>query len=119
MKLFYRGKDGGPESSVTGWWLIEAKKMFSIALLKFEGASREAYHDHAFNSISWVLRGFGLYESFLKGGSRYLFPSWRPVVTSRDTFHKVSSIGTTWVLTFRGPWSETWHEHVGGEEITL
>src|ERR1041385_5982109 len=74
MKLFYRGKDGGPESSVTGWWLIEAKKMFSIALLKFEGASMEAYHDHAFNSISWVLRGFGLYESFLKGGSRYLFP---------------------------------------------
>ena len=27
-----------------------------------------------------------------------------------STFHKVTSIGTTWVITFRGPWTEHWSE---------
>mgnify|MGYP001575993171 CR=1 FL=1 len=57
MKLFYYGKDGGPESHVWGFWLIEAKSLFSIVLLRFENGTREAYHSHAFNSLSWVLRG--------------------------------------------------------------
>jgi len=50
-------KDGGPDSTVTGYWLIESKKWFSIVLLKFEGKSREAFHTHAFNAISWLLKG--------------------------------------------------------------
>ena len=55
MKLCYVGKDGGPESTVWGFWLIEIKKLFSVALLCFENGSREAFHTHAFNSVSWVL----------------------------------------------------------------
>ena len=50
MRLFFKSKDGGPDSSVTGYWLIESKKLFSIVLLKFDGRSREAYHTHAFNA---------------------------------------------------------------------
>jgi hypothetical protein len=118
MKLFYKGKDGGAESSVTGWWLIEWKRLFSVALLKFEGASREAYHDHAFNSISWLLSGM-LYEDFRDGKGHPYLPSIVPIITRRNTFHKVGSMGTSWVLTFRGPWTETWHENVNGEDITL
>ena len=38
--------------------------IFSIALLKFEGISREAYHTHAFGAISWLLKGM-LVEEFL------------------------------------------------------
>ena len=57
MKLFSYGKDGGEESTVWGYWLCEFKSLFSVALLCFEDGSREAYHDHAFNSISWVLSG--------------------------------------------------------------
>lgn len=41
MKLFKKMKDGGKESTVTGYWLIECKSLFSIVLLKFEGDSRE------------------------------------------------------------------------------
>jgi hypothetical protein len=39
-------------------------------------------------------------------------PSLVPVVTRRSTYHRVRSIGRTWVLTFRGPWSKTWREAV-------
>lgn len=109
MKICYGGKDGGPESTCWGFWLVEIKAIFSAALLKFVGDSREAFHSHAFNSVSWILRG-QLVENFLGGGQRIHKSSWHPVFTIRDTFHKVDSIGTTWVLTFRGPWTNTWQE---------
>jgi hypothetical protein len=112
MKLFFKSKDGGPDSSVTGYWLIESKKLFSIVLLKFDGRSREAYHTHAFNSISWVLKGQGLREEAPASFEyvHYYLPSLKPIYTSRSRLHKVDSIGTTWVLSFRGPWSDNWKE---------
>jgi hypothetical protein len=112
MKLLFKSKDGGPESSVTGYWLIENKKWFSICLLRFDGESREAYHSHAFNAVSWVLSG-GLREYFLDGRYRYHRPSFKMIKTPRTDFHKVSSIpGRTWALSFRGPWAETWQEYL-------
>jgi hypothetical protein len=107
-------KDGGAESSVTAYWLCEFKSLFSVALLRFDGKSRDAYHSHAFDCVSWVLRG-ELREQHVSGALRdRLYPaSWRHVVTTRDTFHKVDSLredGPTWVLTFRGPWDKTWRE---------
>jgi len=120
MKLFYKGKDGGEESTVTGYWLIEWKALFSIVLLKFEGRSREAYHTHAFNCISWVLSGL-LYEKFKYGGlSKFHNASWLPFLTLKRDYHKVDSIeSVTWVLSFRGPWAKTWQESVNGEDKTL
>lgn len=116
MKIGF-SKDGGQESTVQGWF-IEAKKLATAALLRFDDGTREAYHSHAFNCISWVLKG-ALEEEHLEGGVDVHRPSLKPVVTRRDTFHKVRSLGTTWVLTFRGPWSDTWKEYVDGQIITL
>lgn len=114
MKFLKVMKDGGPESTVTGYWLIEWKRVFSIVLLKFEGDSREAYHEHAFNCLSWVLRG-RLFEIFRTGSAttnlRIYDASWRPFITRRSDFHKVSSDGTSWVLSFRGPWKRYWREY--------
>lgn len=118
MKLFQKGKDGGPESTVTGYWLCEFKSLFSIVLLKFEGKSREAFHTHAFNSVSWLLRGT-LYEFLRNDRLIVRNRSWRPIVTWRSTYHMVHSFGTTWVLSFRGPWSKTWKESANGREYTL
>lgn len=109
MKILSYGKDGGKDSVVWGFWLIEIKPLFSITLLCFEDGSREAYHSHAFNSISWVIKG-RLEERILDGPIRKYTPSPRPLFTYRDTFHKVFSFGRTWVLTFRGPWKKTWKE---------
>ena len=111
MKLLSYGKGGGPDSTVWGFWLIESKALFSVALLCFESGSREAFHSHAFNSYSWVLKGW-LHEVFLQGGVQLHTPSLRMVRTRRDTFHKVQSVGRTWVLTFRGPWADTWKEYL-------
>lgn len=110
MNLFFKAKDGGKESTVTGYWLIESKSLFSVVLLKFEGESRDAFHTHAFNAFSWILKG-GMTEYFMDGKVRQLVPSWKPFVTSKEDFHKVSSIGTSWALTFRGPWDKQWKEH--------
>ena len=118
MKLFYIGKDGGKESNVWGYWLIEIKSLFSIAVLRFEHGTREAYHSHAFNCISWVLKG-KLEERLIEGGINIYKPSLRPIITKRETFHKVFSHGRTWVLTFRGPWSKYWKENIDGKDVVL
>jgi hypothetical protein len=57
MRFFHHGKDGGPESPVEGYWLFEIKWLCSIVLLKFNDGGREAYHSHAFNALSWLLKG--------------------------------------------------------------
>jgi len=112
MKILLGAKDGGPESRVRVWG-IESKRWGSALLLKFERGSREAYHTHAFNSVSWVLSG-GLLEKFVFGAKpiKYL-PSLRPVRTYRTTFHMVEGIAaTTWVLSFRGRWLNRWREYL-------
>jgi hypothetical protein len=112
-------KDGGPESRVWGYWLIEWKKLFSIVLLHFKDGSREAYHSHAFNSISWVLRGELVEERLLEkkpGFTRSIMnifnPSLKPIRTTRNNMHKVISHGNTWVLSFRGRWTAYWMEYL-------
>ncbi len=111
MKFLSVGKDGGPESTVTGYWLVEIKGLFSVVLLKFEDGSRDAYHSHAFDSLNWVTNKGEVEENHLDGRKVIHRRSWRPVVTRRSTFHKVVSHGTTWVLSLRGPWSRTWREY--------
>jgi len=111
MKFLTKCKDGGPESTVTAYVLIEIKSLFSIMLLKFEGLSREAYHNHAFNCISWLFKGY-LLENLIEKTIKSYKPSLIPIITKRDTFHKVDSVGNSWVLTFRGPWSKTWQEYL-------
>lgn len=113
MKFFHFGKDGGRESTVWGFWLAEIKSLFSIAVLKFVGRSREAFHNHAFNSLSWVLKG-QLTEQHYDGTVEVHRPSLKPIITRRSTFHKVDSDGETLVFTIRGPWADLWHEYVPG-----
>lgn len=107
--MFKHSKDGGPDSTVDGWF-FEVKSLFTVVLLKFNGDSREAFHGHAFNSISWLLKGF-LGEEHLNGGIEMYLPGIRPIITKRETFHKVDSVGVSWVLSFRGPWAKTWEEY--------
>lgn len=115
MKFMNWEKDGGDESTVTGLYIVEIKSLFSIVLLKFDGDSREAFHSHAFNCWTWLLKG-RLYEHFLSGGVRIYAPSVVPFPTKRKTFHKVSSLGVSWVLSFRGPWAHHWMEYLPGEK---
>lgn len=113
MKLFHKAKDGGPESNVTGYWLIECKWLFSIALLRFDKGSREAYHSHAFNAVSWILKG-ELQEVVLWDEDKpiKLTPSFKPIYTSRARCHRVFGIADkTWAITFRGPWWDKWLEY--------
>jgi hypothetical protein len=114
VRLFYFGKDGGQESTVWGFWLCEFKKLFSIVLLRFENGTRDAYHSHAFDAVSWVLRG-KLREEILAGKTTIYRPSWLPIVTRRHCFHRVESIGRSWVLSFRGPWLDRWLEYLPKE----
>lgn len=122
MRFLSVTKDGGKESTVWAYWLVEIKSWFSVALLCFEEGSRDAYHTHAFNSVSWVLWGtLGEQMQDSPAGTWFHYPSLRPIYTYRDTFHKVTSKGRSWVLTFRGPWVERWQEHLPAtnETITL
>jgi hypothetical protein len=121
MKFLQKAKDGGQESTVTGYWLIELKSLFSIVLLRFSSGSRDAYHSHAFDSANWVLSGCLIEKvlRFVPNSSIIYWPSLRPVITRRARYHKVISQGTTWVLSLRGPWTSTWREFSHGKETLL
>lgn len=110
MKFLSIAKDGGPKSTVTGYWLTEVKSLFSAVLLRFADGSRDEYHSHAFNSLNWVLRG-RVVEKCIDGEERSYGPSIVPILTTRSRFHRVVSDGTTWVFSLRGPWKRFWREY--------
>jgi len=118
MLFFKKNKDGGKESNTTAYWLCEIKSMFSIGLLKFEGKSREVYHNHAFDCIGLVLKGklteerIGLPNRIFTIKSGF-FPIYK------NEFHKVSSDGITWVFTIRGRWNPIWNEIHKDFNLTL
>jgi hypothetical protein len=121
MKFFSKAADGGKDSGVTGFFLVEIKSLFSIVLLHFRNGSREAYHSHAFNALTLWLKG--------SVREQRIVPSFAPEFrdyrggqlkyTSRDTMHRVLSFGDSWALSIRGPWTKTWQEFKNGKLITL
>jgi hypothetical protein len=109
-RLFFIKSDGGPESGVRAYLLVEWKLFFSIGLLHFRNGSRKNFHSHAFNAISWFIWG-SVTEEHLKGDSKEFRASLIPKITKRDCFHRVISHGDTWCVTIRGPWTPTWWEY--------
>jgi hypothetical protein len=117
-RLFFKKFDGGPESGVTGYMLLEWKILCSIGLLHFKEGSREAFHNHAFNAITWWLFG-KVTEEQTSGALKDYGPSLVPKITKRACFHKVIAHRDTWAITFRGPWADTWKELRKQKEVTL
>lgn len=118
-RLFYKKFDGGKTSGVTGSFLIEWKPLFSIGLLHFKKGSRENYHSHAFNALSWFVKG-RVTEEKLDGSKKDFSASIIPKFTPRTNCHRVISHGDTWCFTLRGPWNDTWSEFTpDGKEIVL
>lgn len=109
MKFFQWCKDGGPESRVWSFIVVEIKSLFSVMLLKFEDGTRDIFHEHAFNAVSWLFKG-SLIEDAWNDGVFIHSPSLKPIITKRKRFHQVTSVGTSWALTFRGPWNHIWVE---------
>lgn len=120
MRFLYKGKDGGPESKVTGFWLFESKKVLSIAFLRFDEGSRESYHTHAFHALSWVIRGKLREVSRSEKTVKDFTASIKPIFTARKNFHRVFGIGErTWAITVRGPWLNEWKEYLPVEDREL
>lgn len=108
-QLFTKSRDGGPSSPVDGYFLIEMKSLFSIALLKFNKGGREEFHTHAFDAFTWFLSGEMIEEDF--NGTAYKYQrSWMPKFTRISKNHRVKAARDSWCLTIRGPWQDTWTE---------
>lgn len=119
MRSFEWSKEGGSESHVDGFFLIEIKSLFSIVLLRFRQGGREAYHSHAFNAFTFWLKG--LAWEFLLNGKDHRWTAGMVKFTPRNCFHRVEAIRDTWALSFRGPWSQMWREYLpeSREFVTL
>lgn len=110
MRFFQKVKDGGPASTVESYTLIEVKSLFSIMVLKFNPGSRTNFHSHAFNALTWFIKG-GMKEEDLSGLEHEYRRSVVPKLTRRSKFHKVIADTTSWCFTIRGPWSKQWYEY--------
>ncbi len=117
MKLFKKMKDGGPDSPVDGYFLIEIKSLFSIVLLKFNRGGREKFHTHAFNAWTWFLLGC-LVEEEANGTTKPYYRSIFPKKTKKDKNHRVFAFIDSWCLSIRGPWENTWTEYDERENKT-
>lgn len=109
MRFFNKCKDGGTDSSTTAYFLFEIKKLGSVALLRFDKGGRDTYHTHAFNAWTWFICG-NMYEEEFNGDMRLYKQSWKPKKTLRTKNHRVIARKTSWALTVRGPWVDTWTE---------
>ena len=110
MRVLEAAADGGEHSGVKAYFLIELKWLLSVAVLRFSKGSREAYHSHAFNALTWWLKGKAI-EYHLNGNVNAWHPSFRPKFTPRNCFHKIIAEELTWAFTIRGPWNKTWQEY--------
>jgi hypothetical protein len=118
-RIFYKKPDGGKDSGVTGYFLIEWKILFSIGILHFKKGSREAFHSHAFNALTFWLKG-KVTEVKYGTDDRFNFSaSLKPKYTPRNNTHKVVAHEDTYALTFRGPWLDYWYEFKNTKKITL
>jgi len=126
-RIFFKKHDGGKESGVTGYMLIEWKPLFSIGFLHFKEGSREAYHTHAFNALTWWLKGAITEERLVEDVAHFRLlptrkeftPSTTVKFTSRDNLHKVIAHKSSWAFTLRGPWKDTWQEKRPDGWVTL
>jgi len=110
MKFMSKAKDGGPDSPVTAFFILEMKPFFTIAILKFNKGSREQFHTHAFNAYTWLLKGHMLEETI--DNSLYTYQkSLVPKYTPCSKNHRVIAHTNSYCLTLRGPWSKTWQEY--------
>jgi hypothetical protein len=120
MILFSKRKDGGKESTVDAYFLFEIKNFMSVALLKFNKGTRENYHSHAFNALTWFLFGDMVEERIVDGKlvkTNYSF-SLKPKYTPKDNLHKVFANKTSYALTIRGKWQKDWIEYNENEDTT-
>lgn len=118
MRLFSKAKDGGSQSPVDAFFLFEIKSLCSVALLRFNKGGRETFHTHAFNAFTWFINGSLLEEKY--DGSIHVYTrSLLPKITKRDNNHRVKAFRTSWCLTVRGPWKDTWTEYHEDKKTTL
>lgn len=109
MKILKWSKDGGPESPVDAFFVVEIKSLFSVALLRFNEGGREAFHTHAFNAWTWFISG-DLVEEDINGEFHIYERNILPKITRRTKNHRVIANKTSWCITVRGPWAKTWTE---------
>ena len=117
MRFFEKSHDGGENSGVTGYFVVEIKSLFSIVLLKFNKGTREAFHNHAFNAITFWLTGS--VKEHMIDGTVNVWKAGQVKYTPRSNFHKVEALEETWALSIRGPWVNTWNESRFGKMFTL
>jgi hypothetical protein len=118
MRFLSITKDGGPDSAVDAFFLVEIKSLFSIVLLRFNNGGRETYHSHAFNALTWFIAG-DMVEQNYNGSSIKYKRSLLPKYTPRSKNHRVLAYRTSWALSIRGPWKSTWTEDTESHHTVL
>lgn len=117
MRFLEKVKDGGTDSNVDAYVLIEIKSAFSIMLLKFNKGCRQAFHTHAFDAFTMMLSGDMIEEFPDMKGRPYKRGKWK--YTPKGLLHRVRAFKDSWAFTVRGPWDDTWTELERNIETTF
>jgi len=112
MRFFEKCNGGGDAAPTDIYFLFEIKWLCSIAILKFKKGKSAPCHSHAFNALTWFIKG-DLHEAFRdKKKAPYQYKrSVIPKITPRSNCHKITAKSDSWCFTIRGPWLDTWTEY--------
>lgn len=85
--------------------------------MKFNKGTREAYHKHVFDALTWWLWGSVIEHVFNENNednNKVEKINWCPWIlpkyTPCDNLHKIEALETSYAISFRGPWKDTWYE---------
>ena len=114
MIVFWKKKDillG--DQNVSEITVLEWKKLFSIKLFHFhktEG-SQDRFHTHAFNALSFLLKG-NYTEEVLDGKKVLRLPRNRSkiIFIPKGQFHRITKSEGCRTLLITGPWDAEWSE---------
>lgn len=100
------------QGDINRFVFIEIKYLFSIYLNIFNTIEQDRYHNHAFNAVSIMMRGWYYeYEMTPRIEWPNLIRSLSVRFIPRDYVHKIGRSSPNAIsITLAGPWAKTWTE---------
>lgn len=113
LTLFWKNHFNFGGRPIDQYVIFECKYLFSIIIFNFIESDKvqDRFHTHAFNSVSFKLKGY--YEEHIldENGETLIVPRHNVVkFFERDIYHAIGKSNDCWTLLLAGPWKQTWKE---------
>ncbi len=117
-KIFHWDNTSLGVGNIKRFTIIEIKYLGGIIVNIFNTSNQDRFHSHAFNALSWMIRGHYYEDVIVDGNLLKLKKIERSRFIPRNYIHKITkSSPNAMSITFEGPWESTWNEYFDNGRI--